>query len=125
MPATYVIDEDAGLVLSHAWGTLTDAEMVANRDAMSSDPAFHGELSQLWDFTGVQQLEITGPGVRALAMEVSPFSPTSRRAILVSDDASFGMARMFLLMRDHGVGTSFQVFRDRESAMAWLQARRS
>ena len=122
MPATYVIDQDAGMVLSRAWGTLTDAEMVANRDAMLADPGFRADLSQLWDFTLVQHLDVTGAGVRALAMSTSPFSAASRRAIIVRDDAGFGMARMFLLMRDSDSGGSFQVFRDRESALAWLSA---
>lgn len=125
MPATYMIDQDAGLVLSRAWGTLTDADLVANRDAMLADPGFRADLSQLWDFTRVDQLEVTGAGVRSLAMGVSPFSAASRRAIIVTDDAGFGMARMFLLMRDSDTGGSFKVFRDRESALSWLAATRS
>lgn len=120
MPATYVIDQDARLVLSRAWGTLTDADLVANRDAMVADPAFDPELAQLWDFSTVDRLEITGPGVRSLAMGVSPFALTARRAIFVPHDAAFGMARMFLLMRDHDAAGAFQVFRDREHAIAWL-----
>ena len=125
MPATYVIDLDAGWVLSRAWGTLTDAELVSNRDVMRVDPQFRPELSQLWDFSEVRHMEITGAGVRALAMGVSPFSPASRRAIIVADDAGFGMARMFLLMRDDDRGGAIQVFRDRASAVAWLSAPRS
>lgn len=125
MPATYVIDEDADLVLSRAWGTLTDGDLVANRDAMLADPAFRADLSQLWDFTRVERLDVTGAGVRSLAMGISPFSSLSRRAIIVTDDAGFGMARMFLLMRDSDTGGSFRVFRDRESALSWLGEARS
>lgn len=122
MPATYVIDQDAGLVFSRAWGTLNDADLYSNRDAMRADPAFSAELSQLWDFSGVEHLEITGEGLRALAMDVSLFANTSRRAVIVTSDASFGMARMFLLARDPGKGGEIRLFRDRESAVTWLSS---
>jgi hypothetical protein len=47
------------------------------------------------------------------------FSPGSRRAFIASEDAVFGLARMFA-MHAEAQGQTIEVFRDRVKAEAWL-----
>jgi hypothetical protein len=61
-------------------------------------------------------------------MAISPFeeitlvpaAPTARRAIVVSSDVAFGMARMYSILS--GREELIQVFRDRSSALRWINA---
>jgi hypothetical protein len=119
MPADFRIDRSRHVVYSRAWGVLTDQDLSDNRDALFADPAFDPGLAQLYDFTEVTEVQVTSAVVRQLA-QTSRFAPRARRAIVVSSDDAFGMARMYSLLSDREEMT--QVFRDRASAMQWLES---
>jgi hypothetical protein len=118
MPASFRIDPLNHLIFSRAWGVLTDQDLATNRHAMVLDPAFTPDSAQLYDFSEVTGIEVTPAGIRALARK-SVFATTARRAIVVSNDVGYGMARMFaqLSNRDEEV---FRIFRDRAEALPWL-----
>ena len=119
MPADNRIDRSKRIVYSRAWGVLTDEDLKSNRAALFADPGFEPNLSQLYDFTNVTEVRITSEALLSLAM-TSRFSPTSRRAVVVSSDEAFGMARMYSILS--GREELIQVFRDRASAMQWLDS---
>ncbi len=120
MPAAHTIDPVRRLVTSRAWGVLTDADLLNNKEKMMSDPAFDPALSQLWDFTLVTELAVTGEGVRSLAMMKTPFSASARRAIVVGNDAQHGMVRMFTLAGGREDNDMLRVVRDVDAAREWL-----
>jgi hypothetical protein len=117
MPADYRIDRSERVIYSRAWGVLTDQELAANRAALYADPDFEPDLAQLYDFTDVTEVQITSPALRELA-STTRFSPDARRAVVVSTDVAFGMARMYSIVS--GREGFIQVFRDRASAVQWL-----
>jgi hypothetical protein len=119
MPAEYRIDLSKRIVYSRAWGVLTDRELADNRAALFADPAFAPDLSQLYDFTGVTELGIAATTLAGLAKS-SRFSPNTRRAVVVGSDEAFGMARMYAILSDRE--ETIQVFRDRASAVRWLES---
>ena len=119
MPAEYRIERSRRMVLSRAWGCLTDAELTDNRAALFADAAFEPDMAQLYDFSGVTELKVTSETLRLFA-RTSRFSPRARRAMVVSSDAVFGMARMYAIMSDKE--DQIQVFRDVASAMHWLDS---
>ncbi len=119
MPAEYRIDRSRHVVYSRAWGVLTDQDLADNRAALFGDPAFEPDLSQLYDFTDVTEVKVTSGALLRLALS-SRFAPTVRRAVVVSTDEAFGMARMYSILS--GREDLIQVFRDRASAVRWLDS---
>ena len=121
MPAEYRIDRSKRLILSRAWGVMTDQDLVANRTALFADPGFAPDLDQLYDLSEVTEVKVSSTVLLHLAMS-SRFSTLSRRAVVVTSDVAFGMARMYAMLTGHE--DTIQVFRDRADAVRWLEAPR-
>ncbi len=122
MPAFYKIDKQNRLVMSTASGTITMAEALDHHQKLRADPDFDPTFSQLLDVSHVTKIQINTEDIRRLA-HAAIFSPTSRRAILVSSDTAFGLARMFELLRETAGDTGIEVFRNLDEALAWVLAR--
>jgi len=118
MPAAYVIDRTRGLVLSRAWGILTDQDLLGHARALARDPAFKPEMRQLFDFRDVVDQDLGGATLLELA-NLSPFGAGARRATIVRGAAGYGVARLFQLLRFH-VKEEVRAFREVEPALAWL-----
>lgn len=118
MPAAFTIDPSRRLVLSRGWGVLTDRELVAHVHALSADPRFRPDLHQLVDFLGVTDVRVTASGVREMT-GLNPFGAGARRALAVSSDVAYGMARMYQIMRSDAADV-VEIFRDIDSALEWL-----
>ena len=120
MPATFVIDHANRLVRSRAWGVLEEEDLAATQLGVRSDKQFDPMYRQIYDFSEVTEIRVSGERLRLLAYN-SPFSPKAARAIVVNSDVAYGMARMYSLMGDRDP-EFFRIFRDRESALRWLGA---
>jgi hypothetical protein len=116
MPGSFHIDPDRRLVFSRAWGVVTDASMRDHVRQLAAHPAFRPDFNQVADIRGAQ-LDISTRAVR-LNADSQPFEPTSRRAIVVSDDLAFGMSRMFQLLT--GADNRVLVCRTLAEAFAWV-----
>lgn len=124
MPAFYKIDRENRLVMTTASGTVTLADALAHQEKLRRDPDFDPSFSQLLDVSFVTRLEITSEHVRLLAQS-SSFSQNSRRAVLVSNDTAYGLARMFEMLRESAGDTGIEVFRSLEEALDWVLSRRA
>lgn len=124
MPISYRIDSKRQLILTRAWGVLTDAELLAHKERLLHDAAFDPRMPQLSDVREIERLDVTAAGVRAMVAHDAANSERRnghRMALVVPMDEAFGMARMYELMgqgQDGGVG----VFRTLAEAEAWLAA---
>jgi len=122
---TYRIDSPRRLVLATWRGTLSAEEISKWQAALAADPAFDPSLALITDIRTASLAEVTPPDVRQHAEE-DPFGPETPRAIVVSNDANYGVARMFEayseLARNKG---PVRTFRDPESAWAWIESVRS
>jgi hypothetical protein len=121
MPMSYRIDPEQALVLTEAWGVLTDQDILAHKTKLLNDPAFGPHLAQLSDIRQIERLEVTTAGVRAMVEHDAAHTDRReghRMAFVVSGDSVFGMARMYQLTgnQESNVG----VFRTMEEARAWL-----
>ena len=119
MPASFTIDPERRLVLSRGWGVLVDDDLRGTQRGLRAAPEFAPDFRQLWDFTAVTQVRVTGEGLRGLALQ-SPFRRDARRAIVVASDVAFGMVRMYELVSDRD-SRYFRIFRDVATAMQWLE----
>ena len=118
MSVGFTIDTSRRLVLSRGWGVLTDRELMVHVRALSADPRFRPDLHQLVDFVGVTDVKVTASGVREMT-GLNPFGAGARRALTVSSDVAYGMARMYQIMRSDAAD-EVEVFRDIDSALEWL-----
>lgn len=117
MPARYHIEPDRRLIITVLEGVLSDRDLLQT-EVVRADPAFDPAYDQLVDARKVTAIEATSAAVRQLAL-TDPFGPGSRRAIVVSSDAAFGVARMFQNLVDGG-GEQMVVVRDMNEAARWL-----
>ena len=118
MPATYDIDPQRRLVTSRIWGGVTDTEILGHNETLRADPRFDSTYRQLVDMTGITEIRVTTGMINETSLDQF-FEPGTRRAFVATDDAVFGMARMFAL-RAEGLGQTIQVFRDAGKAREWL-----
>jgi len=125
MPITYRIESDRRLVLSTASGTLTNADLLAHKSRLASDPLFRSDLRELSDARGVERFEVTPEGVRALVSRDAALGAArmpQKLALVLSQDLAFGMARMYQGMRGSDNDGAVGVFRDIQEARIWLEA---
>ena len=118
MPANFTIEPERRLVRSRGWGSLTDADLRQTQRELREAPEFGADFRQLYDFSEVTDLRVTGEGLRDLARH-SPFARDARRAIVVASDAAYGMVRMYQLSSDRD-SEHVRIFRDLAGAIRWL-----
>jgi hypothetical protein len=120
MPLTYRIVSEERLVLTEGSGVLTDADVLAHKERLLSDPAFQPGMRELSDIRAIERIAVTPEGVRAMVdYDRRAGVAAHRLALVVSQEVAFGMARMYQLVgarEDQSVG----VFRSIDEAMQWL-----
>jgi hypothetical protein len=118
---TYRIDSGRGVMELTGTGHVTSSEIATWQAEVRSHPDFDPALAVLADFRGASLSKVASTEVRRHA-ENDPFGPTSPHAIVVADDADYGVARMFEayceLAQHKG---PVRAFRDPESAWAWIE----
>jgi hypothetical protein len=121
MPTSYSIDPDRRLVTSRIWGVVTDEEVLEHNRLLRADPAFDPTYRQIADMSDVTRNLVTLPNVQETARD-QYFTTGTRRALLVGDDTTYGLCRMFATYAE-SVGQMVRVFRERKAAEEWLGLR--
>lgn len=108
------------------WGdSVTDESVLAYQREVWSDNSLMG-FSELIDFRGAGDPEVTSAGLKALAKEALAMNGDvgfGKTAIVVRDPFTFGMARMYEALRttQEGNRRQIKVFTDWDAAMEWLR----
>jgi hypothetical protein len=113
------VDEVERLVTLTVTGELADPELLELAIGVENDPEVKPDFSLLVDLRDADGRNVTSAGVRELAKRPFALSPTSRRAIVVPTDLSFGMARVYEALRE-AHGGAIRVFREYEEAVRWV-----
>jgi len=122
---THIVDRGKG-VYKVGHGVVTSADLMASSLQRSIDLKQAGQSAVrygLIDLTAVTDLQVSSQAVmRVLEIdrEVSQFSRDCFVAVVASESLAFGMARLWSSFAKD-IGWESQVFRDRESAKAWLR----
>lgn len=116
MPVRQRVYADHGFVHTVWEGKVTMEDGQAHNEALRNDPDFCPSMKQLSDARTAESA-VSGDGVRTLA-KTSAFGPQSRRAILVADDNTFGVSRMYEAQADQA--GEVRIFRDEVEALDWL-----
>ena len=122
MPIFYKIDKERRIIMSTVSSPITIADALGSQQKLRNDPDFDPTFSQLVDATQLPSIDLDTSDLRRLA-EGSMFSNHSRRAILVSSDVAFGLARMYETFRESAGETGIHIFRDLDQALDWILAK--
>ena len=120
MPWSCFIDVQQRLVFTQMTGVVTPADIEAEMQAVKSDPNFDPSFNHLIDgFDSKPAPDFPTDKIRELGSHTI-FDKNVRRALVVSGDLAFGLARMFGTYREIHGELNLQVFRSREAALHWL-----
>jgi hypothetical protein len=100
-------------------GEIRDEDMLSLAIDIENDPEVKPDFSMLLDVRRADVRSVTSAGVRRLAERPYALAPESRRGVVVPDELSFGMARMYEALRDK-LGGAIRVFRDFDEAKRWV-----
>jgi hypothetical protein len=121
MPYEYTIDAKRRRVRIRMWGTLSKGEILTLIGDLQRDPRLSAAFSELIDLREASTEQIGGDEVREIA--AAALDPASRRAFVVPDSLTYGLARMFGTLREvEGARERIAVFRSPDAAETWLDA---
>lgn len=97
---------------------MTDRELLAHVHTLTADPRFVRNFRQLADLRDVTDVQITPSCIREM-VRLNPYGAGARRAVVVTNDVVFGMARMYQILSDESPD-ELQIFRKMDDALQWL-----
>lgn len=117
----YRILPQLSLVVVKARGVTDLSEILAMSEHLRSDPLFSSEYDALMDDSELMDPP-TGDELRRLAEpRVQPGRADVKLAVIAPADLTYGISRMHQMMAEAREPHEVQVFRDRRSALAWLE----
>jgi hypothetical protein len=125
MPLTYHIDSDARMLFVVGEGVITQDERIEAMRAWLRDPAYRPGLNTLCDFSATTStpklMELKE--IVAVIRRNADLIGRKKLAMVVAGPATYAVARQFRVFVDP-CPLDVNVFRDRRTAMAWLQCER-
>lgn len=120
MPIEWELDPDTGMLIVTATGKVPAGAYLEIWDQIIEDPRIASGPRILADFRSVEVTQ-TGADVRGVAAGAKAFDDFmrgGRMAVLATQQASFGLARMYATLID-SLAIEVRVFRDYDEARAW------
>ena len=124
---SFTLDSDARIRTAVYTGIVDDAELLQAYQGLLAEPDYDATVDDLVDLRQVERLEISREalgGVIAMYTPVDQMGVNTRLAIVAASDFTFGMSRMYELLRGDDVPEEVHVFRSHEEAVAWLKHHR-
>ena len=118
LPATYSIDVSRKLVISRAWGAITNDDVREHARKLRADPLFDPGYRQLLDMSGITE-DLVDINTKQESSNNPLFAPGVRRAWVSSADYPYAMARMYAVAAERH-GQVVEVFREMSEAEEWL-----
>ena len=122
MPISFRFYNSQQLILAKGTDPLSDSDCIDHAHQILSHPDFAPGFVELLDLRNANDNNLTGMGVFMTARAVLPYRSRlkkSRLAILVANEAMYGMARMYQL----SIGEFFkgiQAFRNLDEALEFI-----
>jgi hypothetical protein len=95
MPVVLKIDPHRKVVYSAFYGEVTDAELLNHGKAISADPDFNPDFSEIVDFSSTTNAAISEKALAALAANPSLFSSTVVHVVVAPDEALFQLVTKY------------------------------
>lgn len=117
------IDAELGIAVQKLSGALAAADVVEAQKRLYIEMGVHPKIPCLWDAVdGDVAAAMDSSGMRTAVgggEEIWERMKGGRTAILVNDDADFGMGRMYAAMAE-SMPREIRVFYSKDEAVAWL-----
>ncbi len=122
MPVRYSIDLPAGMVCVEGSGVTTLEELSALQQTLRGDPDYVPQLGHLIDFRTASLARMDAASLRTIIENsmTAGVPDAGSRAIVVSGELEYGIARMFQNMAE-AQGQEARIFTDIGAARAWLE----
>jgi len=119
MPFNFTIDTQLGAILIEGKGLIDDENMELTLRSVRTDRRFIDSLRLFADLSGVTESRLSAKGMDRFARQI-PFMNSTKRAILVSGQAAFGMFRSYQAYCALHHKPAPQIFTDRKTAIDFL-----
>jgi uncharacterized protein with PIN domain len=120
-----IFEKSKGTRLHDVDGTISFKELADALTNLYQDPDFDKSLNALCDLRGADISSFTADHVRQiadLAAKEWGRNEQFKTALVVSEDFSYGMARMYELLLDSRMSSQIKIFRDMTAAREWLNS---
>jgi len=118
MPFSFRPDKRTRILHIHAFGTITDAEMVDLLDRLSHEPSFVTGWPVLSDCSAVTAVLISSSLIESFAK--SARTRQNLAAIIAPNPVVFGLSRMYQIFSDPA-DKRIRVFSNAHEARVWLR----
>ena len=122
MPNQIIPEPDASGVVIVLTGTIQGREIHDLNEALMATPAFVNWRYQIWDFSGVDGVEVSVDDIREFAMQdaaAARLNPRQRIAIIPRHKAYSGLDKVFHVMEGIWGAYESKTFFDLDAARAW------
>lgn len=113
------VDSKTGVAVLSVTGEITDQEMREMAVKLGSLPEIRPDRPLLVDSSQSDSRRLSIRVVREIATGLLSYRGVAKRAVVVPTAGTFGMTRMYEIMRDRDSG-DFHVFLDLEEAWRWI-----
>jgi hypothetical protein len=124
MRCSYRIDKTNKLVVGIGKGIITKLEMLEYLHAIKMDKDFNPSYDFIEKTKDVTEIQLSTLELQELA-QILIFNQESRRARVASNDLFFAVSRMYEAYRDLKGADNFCVFRNKETALRWINEGRA
>jgi hypothetical protein len=121
MPITFRIDAESGVVYTNVQGLVSADDILEALKSIMGHPEFRPGLNGLADLRNIEGDLFSGD-VRKIAELMIEFRKkigSSKTAVIVSKDVTFGMARTYQVFAEKS-SIKTEIFRDKDEALQWL-----
>jgi hypothetical protein len=95
MPITLSVDRDRRVVYSALHGSISEAEFLRHQSTISSHPGFDPTYSEIVDFRGVTDVQVSPEAIQQLASMGSVFSLESQHIVIAPTGLIDKLARTY------------------------------
>ncbi len=125
MPITYHFAESQGVVETEATLPLAPEDVLKAAAEINGDPRYRPGMKCLCDLSGLSDFEVSAEDAWSLRSQLGQLGGVMSEgavALVAPSDYVYGMARMYVQILDD-IGAEVEIFRDAETARAWLETR--
>ena len=124
MPIEYTYDEEKNVLYTRFYGVITDADLKAQGEAVTSDPRVMPGVRELVDLSGVEGEDVTSDGL-AKNIQIDTMHREKltgmKTAIVAATDLQYGLSRMYQALAEVQKSPAvIEVFREEKAAREWL-----
>jgi hypothetical protein len=123
VPFSSYIDAERRIAYCRVSGQATLADFLSLRGELAESASVDASFGLLMDLRGADTSALSSDDLRQLTSEATPIPAAAKRAIVISDSAQYGLARMFQRRRELAGGLhDLQICNSIDEALAWLGA---